>query len=257
MGPGSRAAARAHAVSDSSEGGPPGGRECRLSHPALGEVLLQPGRALRLGRHEDNDLVLPGAEISRFHARVAWPRRASAPVVHDGGSQNGTRVDGQLVGLRGLPLADGARLELGPYALDVALRGEPPPAGPAVLADAPDEVSLFWEDGPQLSGEVGPELPLLDLLGRLERDRRTGTLRLALTHGAAATLTYCLGRIMRVVHPDGLDLRGLERVLRLERAPFCFSRELEPFEDPLDLWLSDFLRTRQLGSGRRTRRRPR
>ena len=43
---------------------------------------------LRIGRHEDNDLVLPSGRISRHHARIS--RRGDAFFVEDLKSSNGT-----------------------------------------------------------------------------------------------------------------------------------------------------------------------
>jgi len=69
---------------------------------------------LRIGRVEGNDLVLVSTEVSRTHCSlVLIDGRA---VVTDLGSTNGTLVDGQRI--QGpTPIAPGARLRIGPFAL--------------------------------------------------------------------------------------------------------------------------------------------
>ncbi|MBN2308057.1 MAG: GAF domain-containing protein [Candidatus Hydrogenedentes bacterium] len=58
-------------------------------------VVVEPGRALTIGRALDADIVLPGQEVSRRHARV----RAGDDglIVEDLGSRNGVQIDGETV----------------------------------------------------------------------------------------------------------------------------------------------------------------
>lgn len=78
--------------------GPDAGRAFRL-HP--GEN--------RVGRAEDNDLVLSDTNVSRHHA--AFVREAGVVRVRDLGSRNGTRLNGERV--EEAELADGDELEIG------------------------------------------------------------------------------------------------------------------------------------------------
>jgi hypothetical protein len=69
---------------------------------------------LRIGRVEGNDLVLAAPEVSRAHCSLVL--REGIAVVSDLGSTNGTFVNGQRI-VAPTPLADGARLQLGPFVL--------------------------------------------------------------------------------------------------------------------------------------------
>jgi len=60
------------------------------------EYLLEQGEALQIGRAEGNQLRIPSAKVSRFHATI---RSTDAGVfVQDLGSLNGTFLNGKLVG---------------------------------------------------------------------------------------------------------------------------------------------------------------
>jgi class 3 adenylate cyclase len=60
------------------------------------EYLLEFGAALQIGRAEGNELKIPSAKVSRFHATI---RSTDAGVfVQDLGSLNGTFLNGKLVG---------------------------------------------------------------------------------------------------------------------------------------------------------------
>lgn len=63
--------------------------------PDAGRILrLRPGEN-RVGRAEDNELVLSDANVSRYHAIVTW--EAGRVLVRDLGSRNGTRWNGEVV----------------------------------------------------------------------------------------------------------------------------------------------------------------
>jgi hypothetical protein len=74
----------------------------------LGEIPL------RIGRVEGNDLVLASSEVSRHHCSLVL--RDGRAIVSDLGSTNGTLLDGRRI--EGpTPMAHGARLRVGPFAL--------------------------------------------------------------------------------------------------------------------------------------------
>jgi Stage II sporulation protein E (SpoIIE)/FHA domain len=71
-------------------------------------------KVLRVGRVQENDIVLPSAEISRAHCSFVLSNRDA--LVTDLGSTNGCYFNGERV--RGsLALGPGGRLRLGPYAI--------------------------------------------------------------------------------------------------------------------------------------------
>lgn len=73
------------------------------THPSLvvikgskaGETLPLIGQMIRIGRDASNDIVLPDAEISRFHLELRW--KESSYELVDLGSTNGTQLNGALV----------------------------------------------------------------------------------------------------------------------------------------------------------------
>ncbi|HBP20272.1 MAG TPA: hypothetical protein DEA08_21090 [Planctomycetes bacterium] len=225
-------------------------RRCVIHSLEFGDFDLRPGQSLRIGRHRDNDIVLEDAMVSRFHARITWDPSIERPVIFDNGSQNGTTVDEQPVGAAE-PLRNKAKIGVGPFILRIQLLG----CGetPAILRETDDFVTLFSDDMPDLSGLLGPGiLSSRELFERLESERRTGTLEFTFDPNKSkgdkgrGKVVYCLGRIMTADVPGyGSSLRALEHLLNLRRAEYRFTRELEPQEDSLNMWFSDFLRARE------------
>lgn len=85
-----------------------------------GETLPVPGRGLRLGRMEDNDLVIAGERVSRYHAVVA--ETANGFTVTDLRSTNGTHVNDERVVDSHL-LRDGDRIRIGGTEVTFVLDG--------------------------------------------------------------------------------------------------------------------------------------
>ena len=81
------------------------------------------GEALRIGRSADADLSLEDRAVARFHARIL-PREDGWELV-DEGSVTGTYLNGERV--TRAPLADGDRVEIGPYRLSVRIEGAAEP----------------------------------------------------------------------------------------------------------------------------------
>ncbi|MBL4847109.1 MAG: FHA domain-containing protein [Planctomycetes bacterium] len=224
---------------------------CRIEAADQGIFEIRPGETLRVGRHRDNDIVLPDSMVSRFHARIAWDEKVGLPVLFDNGSQNGTQVNDQSI-RTAETLADKAQIVIGPFLLKIEIRGVD--SDPAVLKDTNELVTLFSDDGPLVEGRLGlGGFKLRAVMEQLETGRRTGTLKLTFP-GAAGTVVYCLGRIMSADVPGhGRRTVALERILQLREGDFEFSRELEPQEEAMNLWLSDYLRSRD-SSGMQTQR---
>jgi pSer/pThr/pTyr-binding forkhead associated (FHA) protein len=224
---------------------------CRIETANQEVVELRPGETVRVGRHRDNDLVLSDSMVSRFHARITWDEQVGLPVLFDNGSQNGTQINDQSV-RTAETLADKTRVVIGPFVLMIEIRGVD--SDPAVLKDTNELVTLFSDDGPMVKGRLGfGGFKLRSIMEELETGRRTGTLKLSFP-GAAGTVVYCLGRIMSADVPGhGRRTRALEQILQLQEGSFEFTRELEPQEEAMNLWLSDYLRSRD-NSGMQTQR---
>jgi FHA domain-containing protein len=185
--------------------------------------------------------------VSRFHARIAWDPEVGLPVVYDCGSQNGTKVNGETIRTAKALKPGSSRVVIGPKELEVTVLAQE--SAPALLPETQDLVALFSDSGDVLRGQLSePEVGgTRRLLERLESDRRSGTLRISRAEGDV-TVVYCLGRIMSADMPGyGSRTRALEQVLRLQQGRFEFGPDLEPLENPMNLWLSDYLGSRGEG----------
>jgi hypothetical protein len=203
---------------------------------------LRPGESLRLGRHHENDLVLKDSVVSRFHATLRWDADAERPVLYDNGSQNGTNVNGKDVIGRAEALANYSKITIGPYVLTVELQGmnEDSPI-PALIEDAPDSVALFTEVGPEIKGTLDLPDSMRQLLLRLECERRSGSLMLELG-GGKAKVTFGVGRIMDAQYQGLVGLRALDRIAQATHGSYEVTRDMEPSDQAMNLWFSDFLR---------------
>ena len=95
---------------------PPAGEHPQLVwRPRLGEQQAYPleQRLVRVGRHDENDVVLAGPTVSARHATVRV--EPVGVVVEDEGSLNGTFVNGERIEQR--LLESGDRIQIGPHLL--------------------------------------------------------------------------------------------------------------------------------------------
>ncbi|MFD3456276.1 FtsK/SpoIIIE domain-containing protein [Streptomyces sp. NPDC058691] len=132
-----------------------------ISGPDAGGVHLLQGGQIRVGRSADADVPLDDPDVSRLHCAITVDAGGRV-TVHDLGSTNGTTLDGQPVGPRGVPLAPGALLRIGESVLQ--LEATPPgstvPPPPASIPAIPDteghlHVTLppaSWPDGEGVAG---------------------------------------------------------------------------------------------------------
>ena len=93
----------------------PGEHPAIVWRPRLGEEerFDLAARSTRVGRHEENDIVLAGPTVSARHATIR--REAVGTVIEDDGSLNGTFVNGELVQQQLLEAGD--RIQIGPHLL--------------------------------------------------------------------------------------------------------------------------------------------
>jgi pSer/pThr/pTyr-binding forkhead associated (FHA) protein len=216
-----------------------------LRGPEIGTRQFRPGEALRIGRHHENDVVLRDSVVSRFHATVRWDVGADRPMLYDNGSQNGTNVNGKDVIGRAEPLPPKTRITIGPYVITLDIKGkeeaQAAEADPALIEDAGDSVALFTEQGPDLRGSLDAADAMRQLLLRLECERRSGTLRLDVG-GNKGHMTFGVGRIMDATFMGQIGLRALDRVTQVTHGKYTFTRDMEPSDQAMNLWFSDFLR---------------
>lgn len=87
-------------------------------HPKVGErVALTPPQPVTIGRADENDLVLPGARVSRHHTRIVW--QDGAWLAQDLDSGNGTFVNGMRI--RSVALEHNAGLGIGDFLIRVTI----------------------------------------------------------------------------------------------------------------------------------------
>jgi len=100
----------------------PGEHPALVWRPRLGEEerFDLAARSTRVGRHDENDIVLAGPTVSARHATIR--REPIGTVIEDDGSLNGTFVNGELVQQQLLEAGD--RIQIGPHLLVFV-----PPAG--------------------------------------------------------------------------------------------------------------------------------
>lgn len=124
---------------------------------AVVRALPAPGRAVRIGRAPDNDLVVADPEVSGYHAVLDWD--GAVLRVHDLGSTNGTFLEGGRVD-EPRPVPERARLRLGTSVeLDVRVHLEDAATPPAAwvwhrdtgrchaLASIPQDLSALLGTG--------------------------------------------------------------------------------------------------------------
>src|SRR5438067_453209 len=92
-----------------------------VAGPDAGKSAQAKGRALEVGTHASNDLVLTDEHVSRRHLRIDVEEHDC--VLYDLGSTNGTRVGG--VPVRVAPLVDGAVIECGQSRLRFSFSAAP------------------------------------------------------------------------------------------------------------------------------------
>ncbi len=102
--------------------------------PLVGTKLpLAPPDEIRIGRADDNQLVLPGAKVSRHHTTVLW--KDGEWIARDENSGNGTFVNGMKI--REARLENHAGLGIGDFLIRVSVAYEPAQSNDTVATAHP------------------------------------------------------------------------------------------------------------------------
>lgn len=132
----------------------------------VGQTFALTGVDITVGREPDNILSFPGdSQVSRHHARI------SGGTVHDLGSTNGTRVNGQRIG-GPTPLGIGDVVQFGSHQFQVESASAPPPpvevpsAGGWGKKKERGSFESLYPKGPAVSGGGdGCAMPSFDFSG--------------------------------------------------------------------------------------------
>jgi pSer/pThr/pTyr-binding forkhead associated (FHA) protein len=181
--------------------------------PVLQEpVTLSVTEPLKIGRGEDNGLVFPLTQVSRRHAEIRFDSAASAYVIHDRQSLNGTFVNGKSVRRR--PLHDGDRIAIGPFRLIYRSHtGGDRPRG----HDETDALNTG-----ALAGELS-EVPITDVVRLLESLQKTGELAVFGPMGERGLILFRNGSPVHAEWKVSIGAPAAHVMLRLKAGGFRFS----------------------------------
>ncbi len=146
------------------------------------ERLLYPEQTVRVGRAEENDIVLDDVRVSRSHAELEW--NGSGFSLRDLGSINGTYVNGQRLSNDTRLLHDGDEILLSKQMIFYEIvRAEPAEAPPA--PDSASDTEPLGQMGSYLIVSAGPDMgqeyPLWGEMITIGRASREATWEIRLT----------------------------------------------------------------------------
>jgi FHA domain-containing protein/uncharacterized protein DUF4388 len=209
-----------------------------LCPPGAPPIRLQPGGELRIGRKDDNDIVLDDGQVSREHAIVVWAEEQERPSLLDLGSANGVVLDGVRVqGSRTLGLV--GSIQIG--AMKITYEREDGGSDLAASFNLPDDSESFvLERGQQFAGSFEDSDELADTLRGVERAKRSGTLNIR-TEVGGGTIQFAQGMVMSASCDKLKGLGALERILKISSGQFTMVSRLVPSDEFLNLKISEFL----------------
>jgi serine phosphatase RsbU (regulator of sigma subunit) len=183
---------------------------CITNHQGkrLVHELSSGGRA-RIGRSDQNEIVLTDPSLSRGHAEIfdqdgTW-------MIRDSGSRNGTLINGQLV-RSPMPLELGVQVTVG--ACTLALDRPPSASGTVTFADRPFEATgsvvlspeeVIGAPIPETRDETGFERELAKIRKRLEIVEKAN-LELLAHEPTDVLLPKILDVVFEAVHPERVAL---------------------------------------------------
>ena len=195
-----------------------------------GELPLEEGQEILIGRSSNLTMVLVEEMVSRKHARILYDGRAIS--IEDLGSTNGTFVNGEKI--RKTTLQEGDRVLIGTSILKVVSTASPRSRIGAQMASArrgsPRQpgVTEIPGEAPRMTGKL-EEIPLPDLLQLFGTSRKTGVLIIR-RDGTGGRIHLAEGKIISVVMDKlpGVDpLKAAYRMLAWDAGFF----ELAPAEE--------------------------
>ncbi len=210
-------------------GGPPrrpGAPPARINPDAKYHVLevvgaeplyLRPGEDFIIGREKECSLTIPSKRVSRQHAQIFW--RSGLPVVRNMSDQNQTIVNGSAVQEAELRHRD--EIQVGPYRCVYTFAK----GGAVGAADADlNQATLVADVGAAMRGSL-EGAPLSELLLDLERNEKTGTLRVRSGDGQEGIIVMDKGGFYSVTLDTIRGEGALRKIMAFETGTFEFSLE--------------------------------
>lgn len=210
-------------------GGPPrrpGAPPARINPDAKYHVLeavgaqplyLRPGEDFIIGREKECSLTVPSKRVSRQHAQIFW--RSGLPVIRNLSDQNQTIVNGSAVQEAELRHRD--EIQVGPYRCVYTYA-----KGGAVGAADSDlnQATMVSDDGAAMRGSLDVT-PLAELLKDLERNEKTGTLRVRSNDGQEGIIVLDKGGFYSVTLDTVRGEGALRKIVAIDSGTFEFSLE--------------------------------
>lgn len=208
-----------------------------------GEVSLNPGNEIVVGRANDLQMILVEDMVSRRHARIFWD--GDLIQIEDLGSTNGTFVNGEKI-KSVTPLHEGDRILIGTNILKVvSLDGAPPAAPPQAnnLENVASRRAHAQTATRTMSGSI-EEIPLPDLLQLLHTSKKNGVL-VVRTDEDTCRIYFRKGQIYHCSINDIEDLsalKGLFRILTWQKGIFDLELPDESkFPNEIDISVPELL----------------
>lgn len=180
-------------------------------------LYLRPDEDFIIGREKECSLTIPSKRVSRQHAQIFW--RSGLPVIRNMSDQNQTLVNGSAVPEAELRHRD--EIQVGPYRCVYTFA-----KGGAVGAAQPDlnQATLVSEEGAAMRGNLESN-PLSELLLDLERNEKTGTLRVRNAGGEEGMIVLEKGSFYSATFGTVRGEAAVRKLVGTTQGSFEFSLE--------------------------------
>ncbi|MBL4845264.1 MAG: FHA domain-containing protein, partial [Planctomycetes bacterium] len=181
-------------------------------------LYLRPGEDFLIGRNTDCSLTIPSKRVSRQHSQIFW--RSDLPVIRNMSEQNQTIVNGSAIQEQELRHRD--EIQIGPYhcTYTFAKGGAIGGAGGKDL----NQATLVAESGAAMRGTL-ESTPVDELLLDLERNKKTGTLRIRNAEGIEGMIVIEKGAFYSATLGTDRNEGALRKMVQTTSGSFEFSLE--------------------------------
>jgi hypothetical protein len=220
-----------------------------------------PGKEFKIGRHKDNDILIPHPTVSRFHATIKWEGRF--PFISDCQSTAGLKVDDLFVSYQ--HLIKNHEIKLGDVKIKASYiqkeshiptqilnPNNPDPAVLPKLTDSNNAVLFIESDRENIEGSFETTDSFHKILKCLEDSKRTGTLTIKTE--IDAKIVFALGKIKLVNCGSHQGLPALQQICNFTRGTYRFSTEFDVAATKLNESIHVYLRNLRIATTKRTKR---